>query len=215
LKPFDAVIFDMDGVIVDSEPRHERALLEVLRDIGFGDTHGLRLADYVGRSDQDVWKAFIARHNPRQTLAELLARKRRRTVELLRRERPLFAGAIRLITRLSARYPLAVASGSERAVVEAVLKLKNLRRFFAVVVTGSEIPRGKPAPDIFLRTAKLLKVKPAECWVIEDSKPGVAAALYAGMRVVAIANTHPARELSHATRVVRTYQEIETLLLGV
>jgi len=73
--------------------------------------------------------------------------------------------------------------------------------------------RGKPAPDIFLRAAELLKVAPEECWVIEDSKPGVAAGLAAGMRVIAITNTHRAAELAHATHVVGTYAQIERLLL--
>jgi beta-phosphoglucomutase-like phosphatase (HAD superfamily) len=81
------------------------------------------------------------------------------------------------------------------------------------VVSGSDIQRGKPAPDIFLRAAELLKVAPQSCCVVEDSKPGVAAGLAAGMRVIAITNTHPAKELQHATHVVGTYQEIERLLL--
>jgi beta-phosphoglucomutase-like phosphatase (HAD superfamily) len=81
------------------------------------------------------------------------------------------------------------------------------------VVSGADIQRGKPAPDIFLRAAELLKVAPQSCCVVEDSKPGVAAGLAAGMRVIAITNTHPAKELRHATHVVGTYQEIERLLL--
>jgi beta-phosphoglucomutase-like phosphatase (HAD superfamily) len=95
-----------------------------------------------------------------------------------------------------------------------VLSLRDLRRNFAATVTASEVQRGKPDPAIFLRTAELLNVAPAECWVIEDSKPGVAAALAAGMRVIAITNTHPADELQRATVVVENYAEIERLLLG-
>ena len=208
-----AVIFDMDGVIVDSEPRHERAFLDVVRELGYGDTHGLRFADYIGRPDQELWVDFVARHKPPQPLEELLARKRERVVEIIRRERPLFKGLPELIARLAPHYALALASGSERAVVEAVLRLDDLRRFFTAVVSGSDIKRGKPAPDLFLRAAELLKVAPGDCWVIEDSKPGVAAGLAAGMRVIAITNTHPAVELAHATRVVRTYGQIERLLL--
>jgi len=209
-----AVIFDMDGVIVDSEPRHERAFQEVLREIGYGDTHQLRFSDYVGRSDRELWVDFIAKHNPPQPIEELLALKRRRVVEILRDEQPVFDGLPELIEKVAARYPLALASGSERAVVEAVLQLRGLRRFFSAVVCGSEVPQGKPAPDIFLRAAELLGAEPRECWVIEDSKPGVAAGLAAGMQVIAITNTHPAEELAHASYVVRTYSEIEALLLA-
>jgi HAD superfamily hydrolase (TIGR01509 family) len=209
-----AVIFDMDGVIVDSEPRHERAFLEVVREIGYGDCLALNFGDYIGRSDKELWIDFVALHKPPLSLEELLAMKRQRVVEIIGREEPLFDGLPELVEKTAARYPLALASGSERAVVDAVLALQNLRRFFSGVVTGSDVARGKPAPDIFLRAAALLEVAPADCWVIEDSKPGVAAGLAAGMRVIAITNSYPAEELRPATHVVRTYAEIERLLLA-
>ncbi len=77
-----AIIFDMDGVIVDSEPRHERAFLKVARDIGFEKNLGLRFADYIGRSGKELWIDFVAKHKPSQTLEELLAMKRRLVIEL-------------------------------------------------------------------------------------------------------------------------------------
>lgn len=202
----------MDGVIVDSEPRHEQAFYEVVREIGYGESHGIHFADYVGRRDQELWVDFVTRHNPPYALDELLARKRVRVLEIIRREQPLFDGLPELVRKLAARVPLALASGSERQVVEEVLSLGGLRQFFRVTVSGSDITRGKPDPQIFLQTAALLGVAPADCWVIEDSKPGIAAALAAEMRVIAIANTHPAEELQAATAVVRTYAEIERLL---
>jgi beta-phosphoglucomutase family hydrolase len=208
-----AIIFDMDGVIVDSEPRHERAFLEVVKDIGYEGRHGLRVSDFIGRSDQELWKEFVRRNHPPQRLEELAARKRRHLVEILRRERPIFPGVKELVEKLAPTHALALASGSERAVVEAVLDLDGLRRFFTAVVTGSDIQRGKPAPDIFLKAAALLEVPPGNCRVIEDSKPGIAAARAAGMEVIAITNTHPAEELREATRVVETYRELEDALL--
>lgn len=204
----------MDGVIVDSEPRHERAFYQVLGELGYGENHGLRFADYIGRRDQELWIDFVAKHRPRQTLEELLARKRQRVVEILRRDQPLFLGLPELVEKLAARVPLALASGSERLIVEEVLNLGGLRRHFRVTVSGSDITKGKPDPQIFLQTATLLGLAPEDCWVIEDSKPGVAAALAANMRVIAITNTHPAEELRAATVVVRGYDEIERLLLG-
>jgi len=182
MKPFQAVIFDMDGVIVDSEPSHERAFLEVMRDLGYGDTHGLRFADYVGRPDEVLWQDFIARHHPPQSNEELLALKTRRVVEIIRRDQPVFAGVVELIEKLAARYVLALASGSERQIVREVLGLKCLGRFFSVSVAGSEVRHGKPAPDIFLRAAEMIRVPPRACCVIEDSKPGIAAGLAAGGR---------------------------------
>lgn len=206
-----AVIFDMDGVIVDSEPRHERAFFEVLQELGYANLK-LKFADYIGRSDKELWIDFVAKHSPKQSLEELLALKRRRVVEIIRREQPLFNGLVPLVENLAACYRLAVASGSERIVIEEVLNLERLHRFFPVVVSGSDVVRGKPAPDIFLRTAELLGVVPTDCCVVEDSKPGVAAGLAAGMQVIAITNTHPAEELRHANYVVSTYAEIEQLL---
>jgi len=203
----------MDGVIVDSEPRHERAFMDVVRELGFADKLNLRFADYIGRSDHDLWVDFLARHKSPHTLAELLALKRRRTVEILQREQPVFDGIPALVEQLAARYALALASGSERLVIEAVLRMQGLGRFFSAIVSASDIQHGKPAPDIFLRAAQLLKVAPSACCVIEDSKPGVAAALAAGMEVIAITNTHPAAELRPATHVVQTYCDIERLLL--
>ena len=214
MEDFRAVILDMDGVIVDSEPLHERAFYDVLEDLGYGGNHGIRFADYVGRSDFELWRDFVARNKPVQPLSELLALKRTRVIEVLRKGQPIFAGLPELVERLAARCPLAVASGSERAVIDAVLELKGLRRFFSAVVSAGEVRNGKPAPDIFLRTAELLGVAAHDCWVIEDSKPGVAAALAAGMRVIAITNTHRADELRQATHVVGTYPEIERLLLA-
>lgn len=203
----------MDGVVVDSEPRHERAFLEVVRELGYGQTHGVRWADWVGRSDHELWVDFVARHKPAQSLEQLLKLKRDRVLEIIRREEPIFAGLAELVEKLSRVCKLGLASGSERPVVEAVLSLQDLRRFFSATVTASEVKRGKPRPEIFLRTAGLLGVAPADCWVIEDSKPGVIAALAANMRVIAITNTHPAEELRQATLVVQTYAKIERLLL--
>ena len=177
MKDFRAVIFDMDGVIVNSEPHHERAFYDVIHELGYDGLGGLKFADYVGRSDFELWVDFIAKNKPAQTLEELLARKRQR-------------------------------------VMEVMLSLKGLHRFFSVVVSASDVKHGKPAPDIFLRAAELLKVKPKDCVVIEDSKPGVAAGLAAGMKVIAITNTYPATEICQATHVARTYEEIGQVLLG-
>jgi beta-phosphoglucomutase-like phosphatase (HAD superfamily) len=127
---------------------------------------------------------------------------------------PVFPGLPDLVARLAARWPLAVASGSEHMVIEAALSIKGLRRFFSVVVSSADVANGKPAPDIFLRAAEMLRLPPQDCWVIEDSKPGIAAGLAAGMRVIAIANTLPPEELQQATHVVKTYREIERLLLA-
>ena len=213
MRPFQAIIFDMDGVIVDSEPLHERAFREVFEEIGYGGNHGIDFSAYYGQSDLIVWRDFIARHRPSQSLDELLARKEGKFAALLRREEPIYAGLPELLEKVAARYRLALASGSRHPTINAVLAMRGLRRFFRVVVSSEDVAHGKPAPDIFLRAAELLEVAPDECCVIEDSASGVEAALAAGMTVIAITNSLPAEKLSRATSVVETYAEIEQLLL--
>lgn len=209
---FSAIIFDMDGVIIDSEPRHERAFLDVFEQMGYGQTHGVHFEQYIGRSDRAVWLDFIARHNPKWTIEELTAWKQNHLIDIIRREQPIFDGLPELVAKLAPRYRLAVASGSVHPVIEEVLAMKSLRQFFPVVVSVQDVAQGKPAPDIFLRAAELLGVAPADCCVIEDSAAGVTAARAAGMTAVAITNTLPAEKLAHAQHIVRTYEEIERLL---
>jgi HAD superfamily hydrolase (TIGR01509 family) len=213
MSAITTVIFDMDGVIVDSEPRHEQAFLEVVKEIGFAESHGLVFASYVGRSDYELWRDFVSQNRPKESLEQLLRMKRERILRILEAEEPLFEPVPKLVEELSSRFRLGLASGSERTVVDAVLQLKGLRRFFQATVSASEIEKGKPEPEIFLRTAELLGAAPEECMVIEDSKPGIAAGLAAKMQVIAITNTHPAEELRAAHQVVSSYAEIERILL--
>jgi HAD superfamily hydrolase (TIGR01509 family) len=213
MKNFGAVIFDMDGVIVDSEPLHERAFRRVFDEIGYGSTHGIDFESYFGKSDIVLWKDFMARHQPAQSLPELVERKEAKFVDLLNQEEPIFDGLPALLEKLASCYRLALASGSRHPTIQAVLGLRELRRFFPIVVSSEDVPHGKPAPDIFLRTAQLLGVTPESCCVIEDSEAGVEAGLAAGMTVIAITNSLPAARLRRATQTVSTYREIERLLL--
>jgi HAD superfamily hydrolase (TIGR01549 family) len=213
INSFQAVIFDMDGVIVDSEPLHERAYREIFREMGYGDTHGIHFPDYYGQTDRALWLDFIARHRPPQSIDELLAMKQKRFIDLLRADEPVFEGLPGLVEKLAVRWPLAIASGSAHPVIDEVLALRDLHRFFTVLVSSTDVPRGKPAPDIFLRAAELLGIVPTACVVVEDSTAGVEGALAAGMQVVAIANTFPPEKLSRATKVVQTYREIAESLL--
>jgi len=213
MPSFSAIIFDMDGVIVDSEPLHERAFREVFTEIGYAATHGVDFPAYFGKSDVVLWRDFIAQHRPPHTLDELLGRKERHFDRFIRAEEPIFAGLPELLAKAAARFPLGLASGSRHATINSVLQLRGLRKFFRAIVSSEDVPRGKPAPDVFLRTAALLAVEPARCVVIEDSAAGVEAAEAAGMTTIAITNSLPAERLAHAHHVVSTYAEIERLLL--
>jgi HAD superfamily hydrolase (TIGR01509 family) len=214
MKQLKAIIFDMDGVVVDSEPHHERAFRAVFEEMGYGDNHGMDFTAYYGRSDEALWRDFIARHCPDQSLPQLLEWKQSRLLKILEEEEPIFAEIPELVEKLAGRYRLAIASGSNHAVIDVVLKMRDLRRFFPVVVSVEDVAHGKPAPDVFLRAAEMLKVAPEAICVIEDAEAGVEAALAAGMTVIGITNSLPAERLARASKVVKTYPEMEGLLLG-
>lgn len=213
MKRFDAIIFDMDGVIVDSEPWHERAFREIFHELGYGENHGIDFQAYIGRSDRALWLDFIQKHQPPHPLEELLAAKQNRLIALLRREQPIFEGLPDLLAKLAPHYQLAVASGSNHPVIDEVLAMKQLRRFFSVVASTQDVGKTKPAPDVFLLAARLLGVSPDRCCVVEDSAAGVTAARAAGMAVIAITHSLPREQLAGATHVVDTFEEIERLLL--
>jgi HAD superfamily hydrolase (TIGR01509 family) len=213
MKHLEAIIFDMDGVIVDSEPCHERAFREIFHEMGYGETHGMDFEAYLGRSDRALWRDFIEKHKPSQSLDELAAWKQQRFLEMIKRDQPIFESLPELVEKLSRRYKLAVASGSFHPVIDEVLAMKELRQFFSAVVSVQDVARGKPAPDVFLRAAQLLNVPPWRCCVIEDAAAGVEGALAAEMSVIAITNSLMADKLSRATHVVQGYDEIEHLLM--
>jgi HAD superfamily hydrolase (TIGR01509 family) len=212
-RMFKAVIFDMDGVIVDSEPRHARAFEEVFRQMGYAENHGMDFAAYYGRSDRTLWYDFVAKHHPPFSIEHLVAWKQSVFLDLIHQERPIYPEIPGLVEKLSGHYLLGLASGSVRAVIDEVLALENLACFFPIRVSTQEVAQGKPAPDVFLRTAELLRVAPTDCCVIEDTVAGVDAALAAGMRVIAITNTFERSKLGRAHWVVDRYADIEERLL--
>lgn len=198
MSRFDAVIFDMDGVIIDSEPIHKMSFLELWQEMGYGDNHGIHFPDFYGRSDRVLWETFIEKHHPPQPIEELLGLREERLVQILRDKQPIFNGVTELVQRLANRFPLAVGSGSAHRIIDEVLAMRDLSRYFRCTVSSEDVEQPKPAPDIFLLAAKRLGVEPAKCCVIEDTVSGVQAANTAGMTVLAIANTFEAKALGQA-----------------
>jgi len=119
---------------------------------------------------------------------EISAEVVRRLERIYREDLPLIDGVAEAVERLAARWPLAVASSSNRPIIDLVLELSGLARFFSVTVSSEEVPRGKPAPDVYLEAAKRLGVDPGNCAAIEDSHNGILSGKAAGMRVIAIPN---------------------------
>ncbi len=205
-----AFIFDMDGVIVDSEPLHEESFLKVFQNLGYSNKHGIHFPDFYGTSDRTVWEAFIDKHHPKIHINKLMLLRERHLIELLRDKKPIFNGVLPLIQSLSAYYPIGLASGSIHRIIDEVLKMDNLQQYFRCIISSEDVSMPKPSPEIFLLAAKKLSTEAKYCCVIEDTINGVKAAKAAGMKVIAITNTFSIEQLmqSGADLVCQSYSEI-------
>ena len=184
-----ALIFDLDGVIVDSMPVHELAWRRYLETLGFdgGDIP----ARMHGRRNDEIVRDFLGEKIDNDTVLAHGAAKERVFREMLgdRLRENLVAGIAEWLDHVEGA-PMALATNAERANIDFTLDGAGLRRYFDVIVDGSEVSRPKPAPDVYLRASELLTIAPENCIVFEDSPVGVAAAVAAGMRVVGV-RTHP------------------------
>jgi HAD superfamily hydrolase (TIGR01509 family) len=196
--PIDAVIFDMDGVLLDSEPLHLDAINSVLATEGQHLSHEQNEA-YLGTTLLHTWRDMHARFGLRRDLEHYLAIYDAEVLRRLRQPLRPNPGVPELIALLRARdLRMAVASSSQRTWIDATLASLGLADALGIVVSGDAVAHGKPAPDIFLRAAELVGVAPDRCLAIEDAPNGVLAAQRAGMRVVAV-RTHFTRRLDLGT----------------
>ncbi|WP_416475861.1 HAD family hydrolase [Streptomyces sp. LKA04] len=182
-----SVIFDLDGTLVDSEPNYYEAGRRTLAEYGVPDFSWADHEAYVGISTRETvadWKRRYALEAP---VEELLAVKNRHYLELARTSVRAYPEMRALVERLADEgVPLAVASGSSREAIAAILARTGLDARLRTVVSADEVARGKPAPDVFLEAARRIGADPADCVVLEDAAPGAAAAHAAGMRCVAV-----------------------------
>jgi len=185
----DAVIFDLDGVIVDSEQVWDDVRETLVRERG-GRWHEHAQADMMGMSSLE-WSQYM--HDELglvETPAEISAAVVSRMLERYGEELPLIEGAVAAVRRLAVHFPLAVASSSNRPLIDAVLVRAGISGLFAATISSEEVARGKPAPDVYLEAARRVGVQPARCAAVEDSSNGLRAAHAAGMRVIAFPNRH-------------------------
>lgn len=185
----EAVVFDLDGVLLDSEQVWDEVREQLVKERG-GRWHERAQTEMMGMSSSE-WSRYM--HNELGVPAppeEISADVVRRLEEVYRKRLPLIDGAIEAVERLAARWPLGLASSSNREVIDLVLDLSGLARFFRVTVSSEEVSRGKPAPDVYLEAARSLGVPPERCAAVEDSHNGIRSAKAAGMRVIAIPNQH-------------------------
>jgi HAD superfamily hydrolase (TIGR01509 family) len=197
-----AVIFDMDGVLVDSEPLHFAALRQVMADLGVDYTAAENEA-LLGWTTPATFAELMRRHNLPGPVERYVERYDAAILPVLSTARPA-EGVVHLVQALrDGDVPLGVASGSRPNWIAATLRAIDLADAFKVVVSGDEVARGKPAPDIYLAAAERLGVSPSGCVAIEDSPNGVAAARAAGMQVVGVRTSYTAHlSLDGAAAVV-------------
>ena len=200
-----ALIFDMDGVLIDSNAVHRRAWEEYNRRHGVETTEAMQQRMYGKRNDQIV-RDFLGEHLSDSEVFAHGAAKEALYREMMRPliRRALVPGVIEFISR-HRNLALAVATNAEPANLDFVLDEAGLRPFFSVLVTGHEVTNPKPHPEIYLRAAGLLGVAPASCIVFEDSYAGVQAGLAAGMRVVGVSTTH--EDLPGASLLIRDFND--------
>ena len=212
----DAVVFDMDGVLIESEEVWDSVREAYVRERG-------------GRYDDEIQRAMMGMSSPEWSRylhetagipdepEEINAEVVRRMLEAYRAHLPLVPGAVAAVRRLAERYPLAVASSSNRPLIDAVLEVAGVAQYFKATVSSEEVARGKPAPDVYVEAARRLGVAPERCAAIEDSHSGIRSARAAGMRVIAFPNpSYPpdAEALAQADVVIRSLDELTPELIA-
>lgn len=186
----EAVIFDMDGVIVDSEPLHMKVVLDVLAGLG-APAVAADILPFIGVANRQMWAELRQRFGIRMTAEEIITAQQVKTLEAIRSKQDILSPGLLPLLELIEEHnlPRAIASSSDRAVIDVVVETYGLTEAFPLRISGEDVQNSKPAPDIFLLAARKLGIAPENCLVIEDSHHGVQAALSAGMQVVGYRNS--------------------------
>ena len=219
-----AVIFDFNGIIVDDEPIHFELFQRVLKEEGIKLTEADYYARYLGCDDRGAFTTAYREHGRALSpskLAQLIERKAAYYQEDIKSKMRVFPGVQTVVPHLAQKLPLAIASGALRNEIEIILSSMGLLAHFRAIVSAEDVDRGKPDPEIFLKALAQLNaalisnppISAAECLVIEDSKEGIRGARRAGMKCLAVTNSHPAELLDEADSIVDSLEGIGQLQL--
>ncbi len=207
-----AVIFDMDGVISDTERIHAKIESAIFLSYGIDISEKEITLLYSGTKDGVQFKNEFIKHSVNYSPSEAVRKKWLKMKKIPHDQIISIPGIIDLINRLKG-YKLGVASGSPTHFVELVLKILGIRDKFRVVSGGDQVSEGKPNPELFLLTAKMLNVDPKNCIVIEDSSNGIKSAKSAGMKCIAITTTHHPKELKSADKIITSFDELTPAII--
>lgn len=203
----NAVIFDFDGTLVDSEPIYYEAEKTLFAEYGIHDFSKKDKEKYVGLSTREMMERVVMNYNLNESPEVLIDKKNRNYLRLVRNKSIVFPEMIDFIALVKKNnYHLCLASGSSKTVLDELLPMVGLADSFEVVLSSDQVQRGKPNPDIFLESARRMGIEPQSCLVIEDSGYGVEAAKRAGMVCMAVLrseNSNLPKEISFADSVIR------------
>ncbi len=219
-----AVIFDFDGVIVDSEPFHFQAFQRVLEPLGLGFSWQEYLTTYIGFDDRDAFREVHRQAGQAlegASLQMLIEQKAEVFPQVVAGTATPYPGVVELIRELATQLPVALCSGALRSDIVPIVTQLGIADLFCTMVTADDVQVSKPDPASYQLAVQRLKerfphaaISPAECLAIEDTPAGIASANGAGIRVVAVTNSYPADQLREAAVVVTSLAELSFPLLS-
>lgn len=213
-----AVIFDMDGVMIDTEHIQSKAFEDVLAEYGVtAEKNENGTVHISGATTPETWEILKKKYGLRADTKELSDKKRAAVINELKKGVTTKPGLKQLLSELdSHNIAMAVATSAQRERADLVLGTLRIGDYFSAIVTANDIMHGKPAPDIYLKAAELLAVDPKECVVLEDAEVGILSAKEAGMLAIAVPNQYTSRmDFSKADKVVTGLQNIYSDLLAL
>lgn len=209
MDPLVGFVFDMDGVIVDSNPYHKIALQQFCKAHGFDLTEQQLREKIYGRTNRD-WIISLFGSLPDEVVKEYANEKEALFRKLYANNIKPLDGLISFLEKLDGGdYHRAIATSAPLKNVEFTLEKTSIQHFFTVILHDSDVTNGKPHPEIYLKAAATLKIPPDQCIVFEDSLSGVSAAETAGCKVVGITTTHSPNELSNADMVINNFIDLD------
>ncbi len=210
MNKIKALIFDMDGVLIDTEAISDQYYLKAIKSMGaritLADMEPLR-----GTNHKSFWSYFVEKYHIQEPSEERKHELRLGIIEYLKQQKTKSIPGVReLLENLQANnFHLAVASSASKVRLTEQLKLIELSKYFRVIISGQDVTHGKPHPEIFLKAAEKLNVNPKNCLVIEDASRGIEAAKAAGMKVVGFAGLpHNKEDLSEADKIIYSFNEL-------
>ncbi len=211
--PVEAVLLDMDGVVVDNLPYHVDAWLLFCEQHGIPLTREVFYRDLNGMNSKDTFEWFYGRSMSREEIEHLEEKKEAIYRGFYAAHREAAPGLISFLEGLKEQgIPCALATSAGQGNIDFIVDGLGIRHFFQAIVGGAEVKKGKPDPEIYLKAADILGAKYENCWVVEDSLQGIQAGLSAGMKVVGMTSSHTAAELAHTQIQVPNFEGLLSLI---